>query len=339
MDRVLLAVEDLKTHFFYDDVTIRAVDGVSFNLREGETIGIVGESGCGKTITGMSILQLVPMPGKVIGGKILLRLVDERVIDIAELEPRGREVRKIRGKEISMIFQEPMTSLNPVYTIGNQIIEGIRLHNKISKVHAREMAISLLSEVGIPKAEEIIDMYSFQLSGGMRQRAMIAMALSCNPRLLIADEPTTAIDVTIQAQILELLKEIQEKRKMSMILITHNLGIVAEMVDDIIVMYLGRAVEQGNVIDVYDNPLHPYTKALMRSIPRLGDRQRRRLPVIKGSIPDPHSNLKGCMFQPRCDKAIKSLCDTEEPSLIEAEEGHYVRCFLYGKKEVDFYGP
>jgi len=305
---------------------VRAVDGVSFSIDRQKTLGVVGESGCGKTVTGLSIMGLVPMPpGKIVSGEILYHR-DGDVIDITKLNPKGKEIRSIRGNEIAMIFQEPMTSLNPVYTIGNQIMEAIILHQKVNKREARRRAIEMLEAVGIPLPEQRIDEYPHQLSGGMRQRAMIAMALSCNPSLLIADEPTTALDVTIQAQILELVKSLQEQFRMAVMWITHNLGVVAELADDMVIMYMGKVVEQSDVRRVFHEPKHPYTQGLLRSIPSLA-RKKERLEPIKGVIPDPYNLPPGCSFNPRCPYAMERC--TEEPPLVEVEPGHFAKCWLY----------
>ncbi len=334
---LLLDVIDLKTQFFTDDGVVRAVDGVSFQMKRGETLCIVGESGCGKTITARSILQILDYPGRVVDGQIFfhrVRPVDgkevRQVIDLATLKVRGPEIRDIRGKDIAMIFQEPMTSLSPIHTIGNQITEAIRLHLPVSKSEARERAIELLRRVGIPQPAERMDTYTFQLSGGMRQRAMIAMALSCDPSLLIADEPTTALDVTTQAQILDLLKELKDDLGMSIMLITHDLGVVAEMADDVVVMYLGAVAEQGNVAEVFHDARHPYTQALLRSIPKFGLRAAgKRLDSILGMVPDPYNRPNGCPYHPRCDRMIPNKCDRTIPPTIQIGEDRLVSCLLY----------
>ncbi|HOU11637.1 MAG TPA: ABC transporter ATP-binding protein [Anaerolineae bacterium] len=334
---LLLDVIDLKTQFFTDDGIVRAVDGVSFQMQRGETLCIVGESGCGKTITARSILQILDYPGRVVDGQIFfhrIRRVNDvetrEIIDLATLKTRGPEIRDVRGKDISMIFQEPMTSLSPIHTIGNQIIEAIRLHLPISKSEARERAIELLRRVGIPQPAERLDTYTFQLSGGMRQRAMIAMALSCSPSLLIADEPTTALDVTTQAQILDLMKELKNEMGMSIMLITHDLGVVAEMADNVVVMYLGTVAEQGNVVEVFHDPRHPYTQALLRSIPKYGLRAAgKRLDSIQGMVPDPYSRPAGCPYHPRCDRMIPDKCDRIAPPTIQIGENRVVSCLLY----------
>ena len=316
----LLQVENLRTHFHTRMGVMKAVDGVDLEVAEGRTLGIVGESGSGKSVTALSIMRLIERPGRVIEGSRIL--FDG--LDLAALaEP---EMQAIRGAKVSMIFQEPMTSLNPVYTAGNQITEAIRLHRRMGARQARERAVELLGIVGIPSPEQRFSAYPHQLSGGMRQRVMIAMALACEPRLLIADEPTTALDVTIQAQILELLRELRERLSMSMILITHDLGVVAEMCDDVAVMYAGRVVERGPVEAIFRNPQHPYTEALLRSIPLLGMTQAVPLHVIPGKVPSPLQWPPGCRFAARCDYALER-CRREEPPLIEAGEGR-AACWL-----------
>ncbi len=299
---------------------------MSFSIERQKTLGVVGESGCGKSVTALTIMGLVPMPpGKIVSGRVLYYRNGD-VIDITKLNPKGKEIRSIRGNEIAMIFQEPMTSLNPVYTIGNQIMEAIILHQKVKKKEARKRAIEMLKAVGIPSPEQRVDEYPHQLSGGMRQRAMIAMALSCNPSLLIADEPTTALDVTIQAQILELMKKLQEEFRMAIMMITHNLGVVAETSDDVVVMYMGKVVEESDVRRVFHEPKHPYTQGLMKSIPSLAKRKE-RLEPIKGVVPDPYNLPPGCVFGPRCPYAMERC--KEEPPLIEVEPGHWAKCWLY----------
>ncbi|MCB0092111.1 MAG: ABC transporter ATP-binding protein [Caldilineaceae bacterium] len=338
-DSTLLEVRDLKTYFFLEQGTVRAVDGVDFTVARGQTVGLVGESGCGKSITARSILRIEPSPGKIVEGQILYRRrqngagMGEEVVDLVSLDHRGAEIRNIRGGEISMVFQEPMTSLSPVHTIGNQIMEAIRLHRNVSEEEAREQTLDILTKVNMPQPARIIDRYPHQLSGGMRQRAMIAMALSCHPALLIADEPTTALDVTTQAQILTLMRSLQEELGMAIIFITHDLGVIAQMVDYVIVMYLGQAVEMADVDTIFYSPKHPYTQALLRSIPRLGAKSLQDksgpLSAIRGSVPDPYSIPKGCPFHPRCRHAIKGVCDEKDPPFLEVEPGHKVRCVLY----------
>ncbi len=318
---------------------VRAVDGVSFEIRRGGTLGIIGESGCGKSVTARSILRIVPHPGKIVSGQILFhRLVPgnggsrvTETVDLTTLHPNGPEIRSIRGAEIAMIFQEPMSSLTPVYTVGSQIMEVITLHQKVSKREARQKAVHMLDQVGMPQPERIADSYPHQLSGGMRQRAMIAMALSCHPSLLIADEPTTALDVTTEAQILDLMRELQREIGMAIMYITHNLGVIAEMAEEVVVMYLGKEVEEADIDSVFYNPLHPYTQALLKSIPKIGMKSRQRLEAIKGMIPDPYNLPKGCPFHPRCPRFMGGKCDRIEPQLIEAREGQWVSCLLYTK--------
>ncbi len=325
---ILLEVKNLQTYFYTEDGVVKAVDGVDFYIREGETLGMVGESGCGKSVTALSIMRLVPNPpGKIIGGEILFRGEDL-------LKKSEAEMRKIRGNKISMIFQEPMTSLNPVYTIGDQIVEAIVLHQKLSKRDALKKAIEMLSLVGIPEPAKRVRQYPHELSGGMRQRAMIAMALSCNPDLLIADEPTTALDVTIQAQILELIKQLKDEFKMAVLMITHDLGVIAEVSDRVVVMYAGKAVEASDVYTMFKNPKHPYTIGLYNSLPKIIGGRKKRLESIEGVVPIPINLPPGCRFANRCKKAM-DICREEEPELIpyEGDENHLVRCWLYSKKQ------
>ncbi len=335
----LLEIRDLMTHFHLQEGIVRAVDGVSFEIRRGRTLGIIGESGCGKSVTANSILRLVPSPpGNIVNGRILLHRgddsSDQEPVDLARLDPRGAEIRSIRGAEISMVFQEPMTSFGPMHTIGNQIMESILLHQSdVAASDARELAIENLRRVGIPRAEQIVDAYPHQLSGGMRQRAMIAMALSCSPRLLIADEPTTALDVTIQAQILELLTALQEEFGMAVMFITHNLGVIAEVADEVAVMYLGRIVEQSDVNELFDNPQHPYTQGLLNSIPHIDEEKLPRLRAIEGVVPDPYEIPRGCAFSDRCPSFMPGTCDRAMPGLDETGPGHRVRCFLFSEFE------
>lgn len=315
----LLSVRDLKTHFLTEDGLIPAVDGVSFDLERGGTLGIVGESGCGKSVTSLSIMRLISNPpGRIVGGQVIFEGQDI-------LTMRESEVRRIRGNEISMIFQEPMTSLNPVFTVGYQIMEAIRLHQNLGKRAAREKAIDMLRLVGIPAPEKRVDDYPHQMSGGMRQRVMIAMALSCHPKLLIADEPTTALDVTIQAQILDLMRKLQSDLGTAIILITHDMGVIAELVDEVVVMYAGKIVERAKVHDLFQNPLHPYTQGLLGSIPKLHAAQE-RLSVIDGAVPNPLHMPAGCRFHPRCKQA-RRICYREEPVLAEVESQHGVACW------------
>jgi len=327
-NNLLLKVEDLGTYFFSREGTLRAVDGVSFDIKRGETLGIAGESGCGKSVTAQSILRIVPKNGRIVKGKILFNL-NKGFVDLVKLNPEGKEIRNIRGKEISMIFQEPMTSFSPVHTIGNQIMEVIMLHQNVSHKEAKDNAVELLKKVGMPKPIQMIDAYPFNLSGGMRQRAMVAMALSCQPSLLIADEPTTAVDVTIQAQVLELIKELQKELNMALIIITHDLAVIAELADKVLIMYLGKNVEYASVDELFYNPKHPYTKGLLASIPKLGKGSRQRIEPISGSIPSPYEISAGCLFHPRCPHFIPGVCDKKEPPFIEVEKNHQVSCFLY----------
>jgi len=318
----LLEVKDLKTYFFTHEGTVKAVDGINLKLNKGETLGLVGESGCGKSVTALSIMRLIPSPpGKIVGGKI--RFEGNNLLELDE-----KEMRKIRGRKISMIFQEPMTSLDPMFTIGDEIAEVIKLHQGLKKDEARKKAIESLRIVGMPDPDKRINEYPHELSGGMRQRAMIAMALSCNPALLIADEPTTALDVTIQAQILRLIDELRKKFGTSVLLITHDLGVIAETCDNVAVMYAGHIVEHTDVNTLFRNPLHPYTKGLMESIPRL-DIDTERLEIIRGLVPNLLDVPSGCPFHPRCD-FCSEICSKELPELIEAEKNHLVRCHLGG---------
>ena len=327
---VLLKVEGLKTHFSSKEGTLKVVDDSSFELKRGETLGIVGDSGCGKSITAQSILRLVPQGGKIVGGKILFNLHDRGFVDLVQLNPDGKEMRRIRGAEIAMIFQEPMTSFSPVHTIGSQIVEVIRLHQQLSRSAAKSRAVELLRKVGMPKPAGMIDAYPFNLSGGMRQRAMIAMALSCQPSLLIADEPTTAVDVTIQAQVLSLVKDLQQELNMGLIIITHDLAVIAELADKVLIMlYLGKDVEHASVDEIFHNPLHPYTKGLLHSIPKLTADPDEKIIPMTGSLPSPYDLPKGCMFHRRCPQFMEGLCDKKEPPFAEVEKGHKVACFLY----------
>ncbi|CAG9607539.1 ABC transporter ATP-binding protein [Pseudoneobacillus rhizosphaerae] len=322
MEEYLLKVDKVQTVFKTGKGEITSVEEVSFQLKPGQTIGIVGESGCGKSVTSLSIMRLLGKHGYVKNGSILFNGKDLAKISEAEM-------REIRGNEISMIFQEPMTSLNPVFTIGNQMMEGIRLHMKLGKKEARNYAIEMLNSVGIPRSEAIMNEFPHALSGGMRQRVMIAMALSCRPRLLIADEPTTALDVTIQAQILELMKKLRSQSNTAIILITHDLGVVAEMVDKIIVMYAGQVVEEADVFTLFDNPKHPYTKGLIGSIPHIETHQEDRLISIPGAVPSLQNMPTGCRFHTRCEFATER-CLQEQPNLIQLDETgeHKVRCWL-----------
>jgi oligopeptide/dipeptide ABC transporter ATP-binding protein len=340
MDPVL-AVRDLRVHFFLDEGLVRAVDGVSFDVAAGQVVGIVGESGCGKSVTMRAVLQIVEPPGRVVGGQMLFRADDAAAVDLARLAPRGAAMRAIRGAEIALIPQEPMAAFSPVHTVGDQIIEALLLHQRkwrpagpaLSRAEARQMTAELFRDVGISMPGERVDAYAWQLSGGLRQRAMIAMALSCRPRLLIADEPTTAIDVTTQAQILNLLRELQRRHDTAIVFITHDLGVIAQIAHHVVVMYLGRVVEQGSVDDIFHAPTHPYTRALLRSIPSLRDIPQSPLPTIAGSIPHPLGRPPGCAFHPRCPDAIADLCERRAPALRPVARAQAAACFLYHRDE------
>lgn len=329
----VLRVEDLQTYFFTQEGVVKAVDGANFNVYPGKTLGIVGESGCGKSIASKSILQIVDKPGRVVGGSAYYNLKEAsgqyRQLDLLSLPPASREMRAIRGGEISMIFQEPMSSFSPVHTIGNQLIETIRLHTDTSEAGARDIALDWLRRVGISNPEQRMNDYPYRLSGGQCQRAMIAMALSTNPRILIADEPTTALDVTTQAQILNLLQELQAAQNMSMIFITHDLGVIAEVADEVAVMYLGRVVERAPIEQLFNDPQHPYTKALLTSIPTIDAKPRERLPSITGSIPNPLNRPTGCPFHPRCPAFMPGTCEVKEPNLTAVGNNHEASCFLF----------
>lgn len=321
MNKSLVEFKNLKTYFHTDKGIVKSVNDVSFHIEKGETVGIVGESGCGKSVTAMSLMRLIPSPpGKIEGGDILFE--GKSILEMSE-----QELRSIRGNEISMIFQEPMTSLNPALTIGSQLCEGIILHEKLSKKDARKKAIDMIKLVEIPRAEEVYSSYPHELSGGMRQRVMIAMALSCNPKLLIADEPTTALDVTIQSQILDLMRNVKDKFNTSIMLITHDLGVVAEMCDRVVVMYAGKVVETGNVLDIFKNPLHPYTKGLLMSKPTLTN-DSTTLYSIPGQVPNPINLPNGCYFSDRCSKAMDK-CKYEIPKLKDLNNNQKVACWLY----------
>jgi peptide/nickel transport system ATP-binding protein len=329
MAEPILSVRGLETFFRPDEGIVRAVDGASFDLYPGRTLGIVGESGCGKSVTARSILRIVERPGKVEGGEMRLQRQDGRIVDLATIDANSAEMRDIRGGEIGYVFQEPMSSLSAFYTVGNQLIEAIRLHRDLTKKEAYARAIELLRLVGIPRPEQRVDAYSFELSGGLRQRVMIALALAAEPRILIADEPTTALDVTTQAQILELIRKIQMDRNLSVILITHDMGVIAEMADAVAVMYLGKVVESGPIDTIFHAPKHPYTQALLRSIPSVLAEPRSRLATIAGSIPHPYARPPGCPFHPRCQSFMAGTCDRSAPDLTTLDAGHEVRCFLY----------
>ena len=336
-DQPLLRVEDLRAYFFMDEGTVKAVDGVSFNVYPGKVVGIVGESGCGKSVTMKAILRILEPSAKIVSGKVTLRSrlnsddpdSPEELIELTSLHPNSKTLRRIRGGELALIPQEPMAAFSPVHTVGNQIMETILLHQDVSKEEARQIAINVFRAVGISMPEQRIDNYSWELSGGLRQRAIIAMALSCNPRLLIADEPTTAIDVTTQAQILTLLRRLQEERETSIIFITHDLGVIAQMADEVVVMYLGMVMEKGPVDAIFNHAQHPYTQALLRSIPSVQSQSRVKLPTIAGSIAHPFNRPAGCPFHPRCVHFIRGVCNANQPAIVAVGEEHYVSCFLY----------
>ncbi|MEA3309087.1 MAG: ABC transporter ATP-binding protein [Chloroflexota bacterium] len=354
MSEILLEVNNLKVEFDVRDGVVHAIDGVSFGIERGQTLGIIGESGCGKSMTAKAIMRMVPHPGKVVDGEILYHHRDKHgrsdeieIINISKLDPDGSEIRAIRGGEIGMIFQEPMSSLTPVYTAGTLIGEALNLHRLIpqtvgtkmaneimqfrhvTKEEAREIAIEMLHRVGLPKPEQRVDSYPHQLSGGQRQRVMIAIALSCRPAMLIADEPTTALDVSIEAQILDIMRDLQETEDMAIMFITHNLGVVAEMAKEIVVMYMGKQVEKASTVKIFHEPKHPYTRALLQSIPKVGKRSSARLASIKGMVPDPFNLPSGCVFHPRCPAYMPGKCDKIVPKWQEVEQDHWVRCLLY----------
>jgi peptide/nickel transport system ATP-binding protein/oligopeptide transport system ATP-binding protein len=322
-DGALLRIVELRTYFHLDEGIARAVDGVSFEIPRGKTLGLVGESGCGKSVTALSIMRLVPSPpGRIQGGSVYFGETD--LVKLSE-----RQMRKVRGNDISMVFQEPMTSLNPVFTVGNQIMEVLRLHQKMPKKEARKKTIELLEQVGIPLPEQRIGEYPHQLSGGMKQRVMIAMALACNPELLIADEPTTALDVTIQAQLLDLMKGLQQRFRMSILLITHDLGVIAETADSVAVMYAGKIVEYTSAEKLFGSPKHPYTEGLFGSLPKIG-KKKGKLSVIPGNVPNPLYFPPGCRFNPRCPY-VMDVCRREEPPLRDVEPEHTAACHLYSR--------
>ena len=326
---IILEVTDLKTTFKVGRKKVHAVNGVTYSLRRGKTLCVVGESGCGKSVTAHSILQLLPRNGILEGGTVTYYPeADSEGKILSKYSRNGRDIRSIRGKDIAMIFQDPMSTLNPVYTVGNQIMENLRSHEKLSKAEARERIIKLLGDLGIPTPEARLHQYPHEFSGGMKQRVMIAIAMICNPKILIADEPTTALDVTIQAQILDLMRNMQKEYGTSIMFITHNMGIVAEIADDVAVMYMGRVVEFGSLKQVFTNPLHPYTKALMRSVPVLGMAKRNKLQTIEGSTPDASTVFTGCEFADRCEFATDA-CRNRFPVETVLEDGHAVRCLLF----------
>ncbi len=357
--QTLIEVRDLKVEFDIRGGVVKAVDGLTYDIKRGQTVGIIGESGCGKSVTARAILRMVPKPGKITSGEILYyrysrypgkdgKAKDIEVIDMTKLDPDGELVRQIRGGEIAMIFQEPMSSLTPVYTAGTHLNEAITLHRlvpvktlgdqmvqkiveyrHVTKEEARAIAIEMLRRVGIPKPEQRVDSYPHQLSGGQRQRVMIAIALSTEPYMLIADEPTTALDVSIEAQILDIMRELQQTANMAIMFITHNLGVIASMADEIVVMYMGKQVERAKVVDLFYNPKHPYTKALLQSVPKLGPKTGARLASIEGMVPDPLHLPTGCVFHPRCPAFMAGKCDKLVPNWTKVDENHWVRCLLY----------
>jgi oligopeptide/dipeptide ABC transporter ATP-binding protein len=331
MGTLLLEVDGLKTYFYTHDGVVKAADDVSFRIDTGETLGVVGESGCGKSITALSVMQLVPKPRGVIEGGTIRCYGSEGPIDITSLAPKGQQMRALRGNEIAMIFQEPMTSLNPVYTVGEQIKEAVRLHQMVEDREARERAVQMLERVNIARPDQAVDSYPHHLSGGMRQRVMIAMALSCDPKLLIADEPTTALDVTIEAQILDLIENLQKQTGMAVMFITHDLDVIGEIANRVIVMYTGQVVESATTEQLFYNPAHPYTKALLNSIPKIGS--DRKLEPITGSVPNLLALPQGCYFAPRCPFAM-DICRREFPPSFEVEEGHTAKCWLHRDSKV-----
>jgi oligopeptide/dipeptide ABC transporter ATP-binding protein len=336
-DSTLLEIQDLHVHFAMDEGIVRAVNGVSLHVERGKTLGIVGESGCGKSVMAKAIMNIVPPPGHIVSGKVIFRreqeATREETIVLTDLDPTGTEIRAVRGKDIAMVFQEPMSSFSPVHTIGNQIVEAIMLHNPVGRREAHQRAIEILELVGMPQASLNVDRYPHQLSGGMCQRAMIGMALVCRPSLLIADEPTTALDVTTEAQILDLIRTLQAQMGMAILYITHNLGVIAQLADDVCVMYKGRIVERASVDAIFYEPKHPYTKALLRSIPRIGRKAGRRLASIEGNVPSPFVIPSGCAFHPRCEAVIEGVCNVQTPHLTDFGSGHTVSCHLHGERE------
>jgi len=331
-DEILLSIRDLKTYVYANNMCIRAVDGVSLDIKNGKTLGIVGESGCGKSMLASSIMQLLPVMARIEQGSIVYHS-NGQSINIEKLDAKGKGIRNLRGGKISMIFQNPMTSLTPVYKIGRQIIEMILCHQDMSKKNAKKRAVELLGNMGIASPEQRVKEYPHQFSGGMKQRAMIAMAIACSPDLLIADEPTTALDVTVQAQILELMKNMQKEYGMSIMMITHDLGVIAEIADDVAVMYMGKIVELGSVKDIIEQPKHPYTKALLKSIPILGNVSKRKLQPIRGRTPSNYRIHEGCAFLPRCDFCNKKC--SQEPIEFMVKSDHMVKCWLYDNKKVN----
>lgn len=329
-DNVIMEMKNVKVHFHLDEGVLKAVDGIDLKIKRGKTLGIVGESGCGKSVTSQAMLCIVPKPGKVEGEIKLYRSGaghHDEAVDLVKLDPRGKEIRDIRGGEIAMIFQEPMKAFSPIHTVGNQIMEAILLHVTENKQEAYRMAVDILKKVGMSNPEQRLSEYPHQLSGGMRQRAMIAMALSCNPSILIADEPTTALDVTVQAQVLQLINDLKANHDTSIIFITHDLGVIAEMSDEVAVMYLGKVVEYTDVDSLFHNPKHPYTKALLKSIPAIG-KTNIRLESIEGTVPFPMNLPKGCGFYSRCKQALDGVCNVADIPLVQVKKDHSVRCLM-----------
>ena len=335
MKNTLLSIQNLQTHFFLDEGIVRAVNGVNLEIPLGETISIVGESGCGKSVTAFSVLQLIASPGRIVSGKIVFHRSNSDDVVLTDLTEGGERIRAIRGSEIAMIFQEPMTSLSPVHTVGNQIMEALTLHMNLGKAEARSQVIDMMQRVGIPNPVERFNQYPHQMSGGLRQRMIIAMALICQPKLLIADEPTTALDVTIQAQILQLMRDLQAEFEMSILLITHDLGVVAEMADQVAVMYMGRIVEQAEMTDLFTNPQHPYTQALLESVPGRGKQPKAELKVIAGSVPNPFEQITGCPFHPRCEEFSDGHCNQGDPPMLsQLRANQHVACFIREKGKI-----
>lgn len=329
----VISVKNIKTYFYSNNRCNKAVNGVSFEIKRGRTLCVVGESGCGKSVTASSIMQLLPRLSRIEEGEIIYHSEDKGDMVISRLKKNGKEMRSLRGKDIAMIFQDPMTALNPVYKVGWQISENILQHEKVTKKEAKKRTLDLLTQMGIPEPEKRIDQYPHEYSGGMRQRAMIAMAMSCNPKVLLADEPTTALDVTIQAQIFELMDELKKEHNTAIVLITHDMGVVSEMADDVIVMYMGNVIESGTAREVLKNPVHPYTRALLASIPILGRGKEQQIEPIRGMTPNPYNRPKGCQFEPRCDYACEK-CKEAMPEEELIEGTHMVRC--YCQREVAF---
>ncbi len=334
-DNDLLRINRLRVTFPLDEGTVQALDGINLTIKKGQVIGIVGESGCGKSITARAILQIIPPPGKIDEGEILIKTKvgspdnQEYILDLAKLHPNDSILQQIRWGEISMVFQEPMTSFSAYHTLGEQMMEALRVHKKVSRQEAKNAAIRMLDRVGIPNASVRVNQYPHEFSGGMRQRAMIGMALICNPSLLIADEPTTSLDVTIQAQMLDLMKDLRRDFGSSIMFITHNLGVIAQIADEVSIMYLGKIVEQGPVRSIFHDHKHPYTSALVEAIPKIGKAKKERLTTIQGSVPNPFERPSGCPFHNRCQQMIAGVCDVNDPAIKDLGNGHQVSCFLY----------